>query len=198
MVSSIPSQGSIDQALASRSDLAALEARIRASQASVSASYGGYFPQLFFSANYYYGKPNQRYFPPLDQWKDSWDFGVQLQLDVWNWGATAAQTEQAEATLRANQEMLAQMQQTVSLDVQRSTLSAKRVRDKVAVARLGLNQAEENARMSADKYHAGLATSSELLDANLALVQAKTSLSGALAEQEVADARLARSLGKLP
>ncbi len=190
--------GSVDQALAARSDVAALDARVQASQAALSAARGGYFPQIAFSANYYYSKPNQRYFPPSNQWKDSWDLGIQFQMDVWNWGATAAQTEQAEAALRANQEMLAQMQQAVSLDVRRAILSAKRAGEKVDVAHLGVSQAEENSKMLSDKYHSGLATSTELLDANVALVQAKTSLSAALVEQAIATVRLEKSLGRIP
>ena len=194
--SAVP-QGTVDQALAVRPDVAALDARVRASSAALSAARGGYFPQLALSANYYYSKPNQRYFPPSNQWKDSWDVGIQFQLDVWNWGATAAQAEQAEAALRANQEMLAQLQQTVSLDVRRSILSAKRAREKVDVAQLGVSQAEENSKMLSDKYHSGLATSTELLDANVALVQAKTSLSASLVEQAIANIRLEKSLGRI-
>ncbi len=190
-------RGSVTEALKARPDVAAQEARVHASGAAVTAARGGYFPQIALSANYYYSKPNQRYFPLVNQWKDSWDLGVQLQLDVWNWGATAAQTEQAEAALAANKEMLAQMEQTVSLDVQRSLLSVRRAREKVDVARLGVSQAEENSRMLADKYHSGLATSTELLDANVALVQAKTALSAALVEQAIAGVRLEKSLGRI-
>ena len=190
-------EGTVDQALAARPDVAALDARVQASGAAVSAARGGYFPQIALSANYYYSKPNQRYFPPANQWKDSWDVGVQFQMDVWNWGATAAQAEQAEAGLRANQEMLAQLQQTVSLDVRRSLLSEKRAHEKVDVARLGVEQATENSKTLSDKYHSGLATSTELLDANVALVQAKTSLSAALVEQAIANVRLQKSLGRI-
>ena len=88
------------------------------------------------------------------------------------------------------------MKQMVSLDVQRSLLSAKRAKEKVDVARLGVSQAEENSRMLSDKYHSGLATSTELLDANVALVQSKTALSAALVEQAIAGVRLEKSLGR--
>jgi outer membrane protein TolC len=60
-----------------------------------------------------------------------------------------------------------------------------------------VSQAEENVRIISEKYRAGLATSSELLDASVALLQAKTSYTGALAEEETARARLARALGTL-
>jgi outer membrane protein len=191
------SAGTVDGALAARPDVAAMEARVAAARASVAAAQGGYFPQLVLSANYYYSKPNQRYFPATNRWNDTWDVGVQMQFDVWNWGATGDQTEQARAALQANEELLAQMKQSVSLDVERSKFSAARAREKVAVARLGVSQAEENAKMIADKYHAGLATSTELLDANVALVQAKTAESAAEVEQEIADVRLAKSLGQV-
>jgi outer membrane protein TolC len=188
---------SVERALGERPDVAAMQARVEASQASLDAARGSYFPQIVLSANYTYAKPNQRYLPALNQWKDTWDLGVLVQLDVWNWGATSSQTEQAGAALRANMEMLEQARQAASLDVQRSDLALRRSASRISVARLGVSQAEENVRIISEKYRAGLATSSELLDASVALLQAKTSYTGALAEEETARARLARALGTL-
>jgi outer membrane protein TolC len=48
-----------------------------------------------------------------------------------------------------------------------------------------------------DKFRSGLATSSELLDANVALLQARTNLTGSLAEQEITAVRLQKALGVL-
>ena len=90
-----------------------------------------------------------------------------------------------------------QLKENVSLDVKRQALAVSRAKEKIQVAGLAIEQAEENQRTTGDKFRQGLATSTDLLDANVALLQAKTNYSGALVEHEVAVARLKKALGSL-
>jgi len=184
-----------EQALRLRHDVQAMETRVEAAQASVKGAQGNLWPQLFLSANYYYSQPNARYQPPQSVWKDSWDVGVTLQFDLWNWGLTSYETDQAKATLAQNQTVLEQLKENVTLEIRRQTMSLQRSREKVQVAQLGVDQAEENLRTASDKYKNGVATSTDLLDANVSLLQARTSRTGALVEHELAVARLKRALG---
>jgi outer membrane protein len=183
------------EALQVRPDLQALASRVEASRASVSAAQGGWWPQLSFAANYYYARPNARYMPTRDEFKGTWDLGVMVTMDIWNWGMTARQTDQAEASLRQNELMYQQMRDGVALDVHRAALQVKRAGERVEVADLGLRQAEENLRVSTDRFQRGLVTVSELRDAEVALLQASITQSGARVEAEVSRARLTRSLG---
>jgi outer membrane protein TolC len=185
-----------EQAFASRQDLQAILSRIEASKASLTAAQGNYFPQIYLSGNYYYNRPNARYQPTIDEFKSTWDVGVQLQLDLWNWNMTSAQVDQAKATVSQNQFLYEQMKDNISLDVERSYLAVQRAKEKIDVAKLGVDQADENVRTTRDKYTAGLSTSTELVDANVALLQAKTNYTGALVEHELAMARLRRSVGE--
>ncbi len=178
-----------------RPDLQAMQARVQASEANVKAAKGNWWPQIFFTGNYYYSRPNPRYLPTLDLFRGTWDFGVSMQLDVWNWGATSAQVEQARANMVANKFMFEQMKENVSLEVTRYDLAKRRARDKVDVASLAISQAEENVRTMQDKYRSGLATSTDVLDASVSLLQARTNYTGALVEFEVARARFARASG---
>jgi len=179
-----------------RPDLQAMQARVDASEAGVRAAKGNWWPQIFFTGNYYYSRPNPRYMPTLDMWRDTWDIGVSVQMDIWNWGLTSAQIQQANASLLANRFMYEQMKENASLEVTRYGLAKRRARDKVAVSALAISQAEENVRTIQDKYRAGLATSTEVLDASVALLQSRTNYSGALVEFEVARARLTRASGE--
>jgi len=184
-------------ALAARPDLQAVSSRVEASRASVRAAEAGWWPQLALGANYYYSRPNQRYMPTRDEFKGTWDVGVVLTMDIWNWGQTARQTDQAEAALRQNELVYEQMRDGVALDVHRAALQAQRARERVEVANLGLGQAEENLRVSTDRFRRGLVTVSELRDAEVALLQATITQSGARVEAEISRTRLARALGNL-
>jgi outer membrane protein TolC len=185
----------VQKALEERPDLRSMQFRVQSGEAAVSAARGGWWPQVFLTSNYYYSRPNFRYQPTRDEFKPSWDIGVQMQLDVWNWGVTGFQTEQAQAQLHQTQYLYDQMRDNVSLEVTRSYLQVRQSREKVEVARLAIGEAEENVRTTSDKYRNGLATSSDALDADVALLQARTNLTGALVEFELAQARLARAVG---
>lgn len=196
---SVPLSGAvgfyIDRAMSSRPDFRALESRTEASRSALSAVMGNRWPQMFLSASYYYSRPNIRYQPVRDEFKPSWDIGVSLQLDLWNWGMTSAQVEQANAALLQHEAASEQMKSVISLDVERAYLGVGRAREKLGVADLALLQAEENTRTTGDKYRNGLATSSDLLDAEVAFLQARTNLTTARIELEIASARLRRAVG---
>lgn len=182
-------------AWSSRPDLISASHQVEAARATASAAKGSYWPQLDLVAGYNYNRPNARYQPVTPEFLDSWDVGVNLQFDIWNWGRTGHQAEAAEAALRQSELAASQLRDNVALDVQRAALTLRRSREKLEVARLGLAQAHENLRVTGDRYRTGLATSSELLDAEVALVQAETNLTGADVECAVARARLVRALG---
>lgn len=180
-----------------RSDLQALRMRVEASRAGVRAAQAGWWPQLALSGGALYARPNSRYMPTRDEFKSTWDIGVVLSMDLWNWGQTASQAAQAEATLRQTELLTTQMEEMVSLEVHRASLLASRAAERTDVAGQALRQAEEQSRMTEDKYRNGLATAADLLDAEVALLQAKTTLSGARVEQEIARARLAKATGSI-
>jgi outer membrane protein TolC len=184
------------KARASRDDLQALALQTEAARAGASAARGGFWPSVELSANYSYLHPNPRYRPVIPEFYGSWDVGVNLLFDIWNWGRTARQVEQAEATLKQAEQSYALSLDNATLEVRRAALTARRSREKLDVAHLGVSQAEENLRVTSDRYRGGLATSSDLLDAEVALEQASTNMTGAMIEYAMARARLERAVGR--
>jgi outer membrane protein TolC len=183
------------QSVVSRPDLQAMQTRVEASKEYVGVALGGWWPQVALAGNYYFARPNGRYQPLRDEFKSTWDVGVSLQWDVWTWLTPALQTEQAKAQLRQNELLFAQMCDNAEMDLTRARLAVDRARNKIAVAGTGVQQSEENVRTLRDKYRNGLATSTEILDADVAMLQARTNLMASRVELEVAFARLARAMG---
>jgi outer membrane protein TolC len=186
----------VDMAMKNRPDLLGMKSRVEASRSSVTAAQGGWWPQIALTANYFYSRPNARYLPTKDEFKPTWEVGVAMQFDIWNWGTTAHQTEQASSQLRQTEYLLAQMKDNAALEVKRYQLGVERATKRIDVAREAIEQAEENARSTNEKYKNGLATSTDMLDASLAVLQARTSYTGALVEHEIALARLNKSVGQ--
>lgn len=180
-----------------RPEILAMESRIKASDAAVVSAEGGWFPQIFLTGNYYYSRPNQRIIPFQDEFKDTWDFGLSIQFDLWNSLSTIHQTSQARSQHEQNKDLLATLKDGVTLEVTQNYLNYQQAKERIRLSELSVEQANENYRMASQKFKTGLTTSSELLDAEVALLQSKLQLTQALVDHEISEARLTKSIGDL-
>jgi len=183
-------------ALEHRPELKSMQLRREMSRAGVTAAQGGWYPQIFLAANYEYARPNQRIIPPKDQWDGTWDIGINIQWNIWDWYATGHQTAQAEAALRQSEAGLVQLNDAVALDVAQQYFNAQTALEKVAVASGGREQAQESYRMTSEKYKTGLSSNTDMLDAEIALLQAKLTQTQAVVDYVLASARLRKAIGE--
>jgi outer membrane protein TolC len=182
-------------AFTQRPEILAMDSRIKASDAAIVSAAGGWFPQIFLTGNYYYSRPNQRIIPLQDEFKDTWDMGVTIQFDLWNSLSTVHQTSQARSQHEQNKDYLATLKDGVTLEVTQNYLNYRQAKERIRLTELSLQQANESYRMASEKFKAGLTTSSELLDAEVALLQSKLQLTQALVDHELSEARLTKSVG---
>ena len=183
-------------ALASRPELVGMELRVKAADAAVTAASGGWFPQVFLTGNYYYARPNQRIIPSVDKFNDTWDFGISLQFDLWNNLSTLHQTSQAKAQREQTRDALGSMRDGIVLEVTQCFLNLQQARERIKLSELSVQQANENYRMASEKFKTGIMTSSDLLDAEMMLLQSKLQLTSSLVEHELAKARLEKVVGQ--
>ena len=183
-------------ALERRPELKSMQLRRDMSSAGVTAAKGGWYPQIFLAANYDYARPNLRIIPPKDQWDGTWDVGVTFQWNVWDWYATGHQIAQAEAVVRQSEAGAAQLNDAVVLDVAQQYYNAQTAKEKVDVASGGMGQAQESYRMTSEKYKNGLTSNTEMLDAEVSLLQAKLTHTQAAVDYTLAIARLKKAIGE--
>jgi outer membrane protein len=185
----------IERVLANRPEIKSAEFRIRASELGVKAARSGFFPQVYLSGNYYYLRPNPRFLPALDRFEGTWDVGVSVSFDLWNWGQTRRQAEQAEARLGQAREFRKALEDQAVLEVTQCRLSLARAGEKVRVAGQAVGQAEENLRVTMERFKQGVALNSDVLDAEVALLRAKLGRTQAAIDRVLAQARLEKALG---
>src|ERR1035438_286481 len=186
----------LSSAMQTRLELIAMDYRLQAGNENVSAAASGWYPAIFLFSDYYYNRPNQRIMPTLDKFKDSWDAGVTLSWDIWNWGYNSSQVEQARQNLNqlnTNKELL---KESIEVEVYNNFMALNVAQNKIEVARTGLAQADENYRGIQEKYNVQYATSTDLIDAETSRLQSQTDLINSLVDYETALARLLKSAGK--
>lgn len=186
----------IKEAKNSRNELKAIQLRIEASEYNVDAAKSTWYPSVYASGNYYYSNPNQRYQPPEEKFHGTWDVGISLSWDIWNWGSTSSQTIQAEENVHQLKLSSAQLQDAIELEVNQNFLNLNYIKEKLDVTIKAIEQAKENYRMTQEKYNQQLASSTDLIDAETLWKQAEVNNTTALADYQIAKMKLFKSAGR--
>jgi outer membrane protein TolC len=179
-----------------RADRLALSLRADAAAARVDAARADARPAVAVVGGVDVARPNPRIFPRKDAWEDSWDLGVNVTWTLWNGGRTSAQVAEARHQLDAARERLAELDSQIALEVRQRRLDLESARAQVTTAAAGLRSATEARRVVAERFSAGVATTTDLLDAQVDQLESELDRTRALASVKLAEARLARALGQ--
>lgn len=186
----------IAAAIAARPERRALAERVAAARARTEAAKSGLRPQVGLNGGYDYASPNPRFFPRSDQWQDSWDVSINASWTLWDGGRTQAARADAEAWARVAEARLSDFERQVAFEVRQRHLELESSRAAIAATFDGVRAAAEARRVVAERFTAGVVTNTEVLDAQTALLQAELDRTRALANARVAEARLARAVGR--
>jgi outer membrane protein TolC len=189
-------EGLLGEARKSRPERQAIETRIAGAGERREAALANRRPLLFVGAGLDLGRPNPRIFPRAAAWNESWDAGVNFSWTFWDGGRVQADVAEARANERAVRERLADFDLALDTEVRQRLLDLDSSRATVTAAADAVRAAAEARRVVGDRFAAGVATSTEILDAQVALLQARLDQTQALASVRLAEARLARSLGR--
>ncbi len=185
----------ITTAVGDNPEILELESRKQAGASALRVARSGWYPQIYLSGGYYYQRPHQRYLPLRDEFNDSWDIGITLSLDVWNWGATSHRTSQARAQLRQTEYALEKRRDDISVAVMQEYLNVESAREQVEAAKIAMEQAKENYRVTSDLFKEDMVVNADVLNADVALLQAHINYIEALVKYEIAQAGLRKSIG---
>lgn len=185
----------MEEAIASRADLKAADSRSKSAIARSRVARTAYFPTIGLSGNYEVNNPNHRQFPLVDRFKNTWDAGIAL-----TWNISSLYTVKhfvAEANELEAQSALVydQTADNVKMEVNQSYLNFKLATDKIELNRKAVAQAQENYKMMQSRFTNNVVLATDLLDANIALLQTRVNLENARADAELAYQKLLKSTG---
>lgn len=179
-----------------RGEREALAKRLVAANERQRAAALGLKPTIAVGGGVDYARPNPRIFPREEAWRHAWDASVNVNWPLFDGGRTRAEMAQAAASARAVQERLADFDLALAAEVRQRLRELEASRAAIDAAADGVRSAAEARRVVADRFAAGVATSTDLLDAQVALLQAELDRTQAIANARLADARLSRALGR--
>jgi outer membrane protein TolC len=186
----------IGEALEARPERAALAARVEAARAVVQRERAELKPVISAGAGYDYSRPNQLIVPPMDEFNDTWDVSLNLTYRFWDGGKRRARIARAESEAFAMAQRLESLDRAIREQVTAAWREMEVFRAAVPVAGAGLASAEEHWKVAGDLFREGLLASSELLDAEVARLEAGLSRTVAEVRVRLGQARLDRALAR--
>jgi outer membrane protein TolC len=191
-----PPPVSLDAARDQRPERAALARRVAGARQREAATAAASRPQIAVAGGYDYARPNPRIFPRVDDWHDSWDASVNVSWSLWDGGRRRAEQAEAVANTRVLTARSADFDRQLAFEIEQRRLEVDSARAAIGAAEDGVRAALEAQRVVGERFGAGVATSTDVLDAQTMLLQAELDRTRAIAAARLAMATLDRALGR--
>jgi outer membrane protein TolC len=146
------------------------------------------------AATYGYERTGEN--PDTDDY-NSWKAGLGLTWNLFSGGSNYWNYNKALYMNSKAGYLLESLKNVVTLEVKNSYLNIQEATARLQVAEKAIAQAEELARIQRDRYNLQVATTTDVLDAQTLLVQAKNNYLTARADHARAIAALKASMGTL-
>lgn len=186
----------VDRARSGRPERQALQSRSAALAERRTAVAAASRPTIAVAGGADYARPNPRIFPREERWLSSWDLSVNVSWSLWDGGRTRADLAEALANERAAGERLADVDTLIDFEVRQRALEARAARAAIPASEDAVLSAAQARRVVSDRFAAGVATSTDVLDAQVALLLAELDRTRVLANIKLAEARLDRAVGR--
>lgn len=180
------------QALQGRKDIAALAFRKKVAEVNIKYVKADYYPSVALTSGYI-----ALDVPKFVTITNAVNLGVGVKYSLSSLWKTKSKIAQAAARvqqLSANQDML---NDNIRLQINQAYQAYLLSQKKIEVYKKAVEQAAENYRITKNKYDNALATTTDLLDADVAQLQTKLNVSNATADAVVAYNKLLQTAGLL-
>jgi len=186
---------SLEEALRERPEIKAAQLHIDQTKESVKIARSAYFPNISLSASY--ARMSDQ--PDLhgDLIAERWAIGPLATLTLWNWGSTAYNVGVNKVKVVQAEDSKTQLVESITLEVKDDYLNMLVAEKNIGVAETAIVQAEENLRMTEERYKYQVSTQTDVIIAVTLLAQTKTNYYGALSDFNVAKAQLERAMGRM-
>jgi outer membrane protein len=182
----------LQAALSNRKDVAAVDYRKKAAESGVKSTKSELYPSVNLTGGYIAADV-----PKVFSVTNALNVGVGVSYNIGSIWKNKARVQQAEA--RVKQMVIAEsmLDDNIRLQVNKNYLSLLSSRKKIDVYAKAVEQAQENYRIVKNKFDNSLATTNDLLEADVAQLQARLSFTLARADAFVAYHKLLQTAGIL-
>lgn len=182
----------IKTAFNNRKDIAAVDLRKKAAESNVKSVKSELYPGLALTGGYIAADV-----PGVFSVTNAVNIGVGVSYNIGSLWKNKSKVQQADARVKQLVITESMLDDNITMQVNKSYLSLMSNRKKIEVYAKAVEQAQENYRIVKNKFDNNLATTTDLLDADVAQLQARLSYTLARADAFVAYHKLLQTTGTL-
>ena len=180
----------LDYAAKHRPELEQAKQQVEAAKGALRVAISGHMPQVAAVAQQKWSDNNW----PGDE-NGNWGVGVTVNLNIFDSGVTVSKIHGAEADLAKAHETYRDTVDLVNLDVRSNYLNMREAEKRIDTTKLAVSQAEEDYRIAQLRYMNGVGTNTDVLDAQVALTDAKTNYLQAMYDYNTCKTNLETAIG---
>ena len=180
----------LDYAAMHRPELEQAKQNVEAAKGALRVAISGHMPQVAATASQNWNNKNW----PGDE-NGNWYVGVSVGLNIFDSGVTTSKIHGAEADLAKAHETYRDTVDAVNLDVRSNYLNLREAEKRIDTTKLAVSQAEEDYRIAQLRYMNGVGTNTDVLDAQVALTDAKTNYLQAMYDYNTCKTNLETAIG---
>jgi len=182
---------SIAVALKNRPEMTQANLKIAMAKDKVKIANSGNLPTVALVGTETWADTN----PSTSKDRNSWLIGVNVQLNVFDNGLTKSQVKQADHEVTETREQVNQLTDKISLEVCQAYLSVQEATERITNNQVAVEQSQHDYQLAQQRYEAGISTNLDVMDAELAMIQAKTNYIQALYDANNSMALLDKAMG---
>lgn len=180
----------LDYAAQNRPELAQARENVNAAKGALKVARSGHMPQVSASASQNWSDNNW----PGDE-NGKWAVGVGVSMNIFDTGVTMSRIHGAEANLAKAEENYRDTKDAVMLDVRSNYLDLREAEKRIATTKVAVEKAEEDFHIAQVRYMAGVGTNTDVLDAQVALTDAKNNYIQSLYDYNTSKTALESAIG---
>ncbi|MFC1849840.1 TolC family protein [candidate division CSSED10-310 bacterium] len=181
-----------------RLELRQLDAQRDVTQHIVAIARSDYYPTVLAAGVYSYAQPNSRYQPPEEEFNGDWSIGLTMSITPFDWGKTRQRIQQAQAQQREIEARTEQVRLLIRSEVTQTYLQKQEAERRLELVRTTVTQAQENLKVAHDQYKEGMNRNTDVLDAEILVLQANLDQTQAEIDYLITSALLRKAVGSEP
>lgn len=186
----------LNEALNTNMDLTTNNYRKMVADEKITIANSSYFPQISAFGSYYYLKLSGSSMLN-DDLNNFWMIGINAKWNIWDWWKTSSNSDVAVQEHNKIEIAIELLKEKVQLEVYSNMLNLQSFAQKIELNKLIVESASENFRISNNKFESQIVTTTELIEANALLTEAKIKLVNSQIDYKLGLLQLYNSIGRI-
>lgn len=183
-------EDSINYAMSNRPEAIQADHNIEIAKQSVKIAKAGNLPTVAASASQRWADDD---FPGTDD--NGWSIGLKATWTPFDSGVTNAQIKKSKSEVEKSLQTAKQTKDAVQLEVRQAYLNMVEAEKRISTSQVTVEQADEDFKIAQVRYSAGVGTNTDVIDAQVALTQAKNNYIQAMYDFNTSKANLTKAMG---